>query len=316
VNAVAHVIRAEMFKAFRKRRLYVLATLYWLLFPLVALIVAAVIHRNLGASFANEAGSVAQALQGFASPYGLARLALMGPALMSPTAYIIGVALFAGLLIGEERSQHMWKSALSAQPQRVAVLLGKVAVGMLLLGLLLAGGLIAAVLGGAIGTIFLPTTFAGAWGALVGLFALQWLHLLGALVLAYLLVFLVRSGTLGIIMVIFLPALLEGLYSLLTALGQLQPLTRINAVFQVLRLRQAWEALPSYFFTANLYAPARNPLNELITSLGGTASQDMGPLNAFLGRGITLPHAAAVMAGYVVVFGGLLLWLFLRRDVE
>jgi ABC-type transport system involved in multi-copper enzyme maturation permease subunit len=42
----------------------------------------------------------------------------------------------------------------------------------------------------------------------------------------------------------------------------------------------------------------------------------MGPLNALLGRDLTLPHAAAVMAGYTVVFGGLLVWLFLRRDVE
>ena len=320
VANVGNVVRAEMFKALRKRRFYVLGGLYWVLLPLLAVIVGRVVLVNLAGSFANEGGTVEAAVQAFASPFGIARLALMGPALMSPTAYIIAVALFAGLLVGEERSQHMWKTSLVVQPDRLAVLAGKTVVGMLLLGMLLLGALLAAVLVGALGSLFLPTTFAGAWGSLVGFFALQWLYLAAALLLAYLLVYLVRSGTLGIVMVIFLPALLEGLYALISTLGALQPLTRINAVFQALRLQQLWEALPRYFFSPNLYAPARAPLGDLVRAFGatpGTSDQlDMGPLNAFLGRGITLPHAAAVMAGYILIFGGLLVWVFLRRDVE
>lgn len=317
--SIAHVVRAEMFKALRKRRFYVLGGLYWVLLPALALIVGRVVVVNLSRSFANQGGNVEQIVQGFASPFGIARIALMGPALMSPTGYIIAIALFAGLLLGEERSQHMWKTTLVVQPARLAVLAGKAVVGMLLLGALLLGAFVASVIGGAIGTLFLPTTFAGGWAALVGLYALQWLYLAGALLLAYLLVYLVRSGSLGIVTVIFLPALLEGLYALISTLGAVQPLTRLNAVFQALRLQRLWEALPRYFFTPNLYAPARSPLGDLVRSFGGDVtggSQQLGPLGTFLGSGITLPHAAAVMAGYTVLFAALLAWLFVRRDVE
>lgn len=316
MSATVDVVRAELFKAFRKRRFYVLAGLYWVLLPAVALITATVLDRNLTGSFADQNGGIVQVLQGFASPFGLARLALMAPALMSPTPYIIAVALFAGLFIGEERSHHMWKTTLAVQPARMAVLIGKLTSAMILLGLLLAGGLAVASLAGAAGTLFLPTTFGGAWGQLVGLFALQWLHLLAALTLAYLLVFLVRSGTLGIILVIFLPALLEGLWTILNTLLQLQPLTRFNAVFQALRLKQAWEGLPQLFFTANLYAPARHPLGAFIQSTGAPPNADMGPIGNLLGQGLTLPHAAAVMAGYTAVFGLWLAWMLHRRDIE
>ena len=316
MNAVMNVLRAELFKAFRKRRSYVLATLYWVLLPVVALITATVLDHNLSASFANQDGTIGQVLQGFASPFGLARLALMAPALMSPTAYIIAVALFAGLFIGEERSQHMWKTTLAVQPARLAVLAGKLAAGMVLLALLLAGALATSTLAGAAGTLFLPTHFGGPWGQVAGLFALQWLHLLAALALAYLLVFLVRSGTLGIILVIFLPALLEGLYTILNTLAQIQPLTRFNALFQALKLQQAWQALPHYFFTANLYAPSRHPLGAFLQSTGAPKNADLGPIGNLLGQGLTLAHAAAVMAGYFAVFALWLAWTLSRRDVE
>ena len=314
--AVANVVRAELFKGFRKRRFYFLAGLYWVLLPAVALITATVLDHNLGGSFADQGGQIAQALQGFASPFGLARLALMAPALMSPTGYIIAVALFAGLFIGEERTQRMWKTVFSVQPARMAVLTGKVIAGMIVLAVLLGGALIVGTLAGVLGTLFLPTTFAGPWGQVAGLFGLQWLQLLAALLLAYLLVFLVRSGTLGIILVIFLPALLEGLYTVLNTLSVLRPLTRYNAVFQALRLRQAWQALPHYFFNANLYAPARHLLQPFLQSTGTPQGADLGPLGNLLGRGITLPHAAAVMAGYAVVFAAATAWLVARRDVE
>lgn len=315
MTATVNVIRAELFKAFRKRRFYVLAALYWVVLPVLALITALILDKNLSASFANEVGGVAQVLQAFASPLGMARLSLMGPALMSPTAYIIAVALFAGMLFGEERSQHMWKTTLAVQPDRFAVLLGKIVVSMLLLGALMLGAMLTAMLTGAIGTLFLPTTFAGAWGELLGLYVLQWLHLLAAVALASLLIFLVRSGTLGIIMVIFLPALLEGLYALITALTSLQPLTRLNVLFQALRFQQLWDSLPRYFFTNNLYAPARQPALALVKSFGGSTT-DLGPMTALFGTGITLLHASLVMAGYALLFGALLTWIFLRRDVD
>lgn len=316
MNAFGNVLRAELFKAFRKRRFYVLAALYWVLLPAGALVTAAVLDRNLTGTFADRGGAIVNVLQGFASPFGLARLALMGPALMSPTGYIIAVALFAGLFVGEERTQHMWKTTLAVQPARLAVLAGKLAAGMVLLGLLLAGGLAASTAGGALGTLFLPTSFGGPWGQVAALFALQWLHLLAALALAYLLVFVVRSGTLGIILVIFLPALVEGTYTVLNTLRQIQPLTRFNALFQALRLRQACAALPHYFFTTNLYAPARHPLADFLQATGTPQNADLGPVGNLLGRGITLPHAGAVMAGYAAVFLALLAWALVRRDVE
>ncbi|HKI57619.1 MAG TPA: hypothetical protein VKA00_00195 [Trueperaceae bacterium] len=316
MRATLNAVRAELFKGFRKRRFYLLAGLYWVLLPAVALITAAVLDHNLTGSFANQGGQIGQVLQGFASPFGMARLALMAPALMSPTGYIVAVALFAGLFIGEERTQRMWKTVLAVQPARMSVLAGKVLAGMILLAVLLGGALAFATLAGVVGTLFLPTTFAGPWGQVAGLFVLQWLQLLAALLLAYLLVFLVRSGTLGIILVIFLPALLEGLYTVLNTLSLLRPLTRVNAVFQALRLKQAWEALPHYFFSANLYAPARHLLQPFLRSTGAPEGADLGPLSNLLGQGITLAHAAAVMAGYALVFGALTAWLVARRDVE
>lgn len=317
VAAIGHVVRAELFKVLRKRRVYVLAALYWVVLPILVLVTARVLHVNLARSFANEVGNVDQALQMFASPFGMVQVALAGPAYMSPTLYIVAVALVAALLIGDERSQNMWKSVLVVQPDRWAVLVGKVAVAMLTLGGLMLGGAVSGALFGAVGTTFLPTTFAGAWGEVAGLYLLQWAMLLAPTLFAFLMVFVVRSGVLGVVTVLFLPALVEGVYSVLTALSQLQPLNRINAVFQALRLKRTWDALPEYFFTANLYLPARWPVRDFANQFLAEADEvDLGPLASMLGGDLTLPHAGLVMAGYAALFAALLAWSFLRRDVD
>jgi ABC-type transport system involved in multi-copper enzyme maturation permease subunit len=315
--AIGHVFRAEAFKVLRKRRVYVLAALYWVVLPVLALVTARVLHVNLARSFANEVGNVDQALQLFASPFGLVQVALAAPAYMSPTLYIVAVALVAALLIGDERSQNMWKSVLVVQPDRWAVLIGKVAVAMATLGALMLGGAVSGFLFGAVGTTFLPTTFVGAWSEVVGLYLLQWAVLLAPTLFAFLMVFVVRSGVLGVVTVLFLPGLVEGIYTVLTSLAQLQPLNRINAVFQALRLRRAWESLPEYFFTANLYLPARWPVRDAVNALiESDGDVDMGPLTGMLGGDLTLPHAGLVMLGYAAAFGLLLTWAFLRRDVD
>jgi|GEM_PF-486923 len=324
MSALANVVRAEWFKVWRKRRMFVLAGLYWLLFPVVVLVVARAIFVNLGDSFANDAGAVDMVMQQLVGPYGLARLMLLGPAYMSPTFYIVAVTLIAALLIGDERGQNMWKTVLVVQPSRVAVMTGKVVVAMLALGVLLLGAALSGALFGALGTLFLPTAVSGgAWGELLGLYLTQWAFLLAPVLLAFLLILVVRSGVLGVVMVLFLPAMLEALYGLITTISQLQPLNRINAVFQALRLRRAWEALPEYFFTANLYSPARKPLAGLVASFGSEVSaevgdelRDFGPFGDLLGAGITVPHAAWVMALYALVFAALLYWTFLRRDID
>ncbi len=315
-----NVVRAEWFKMWRKRRVYVLAALYWVVLPVLVLIVARTLFVNLGDSFANDAGTVDGAMQQLASPFGMARLMLVGPSFMSPTFYIVAVTLVAALLIGDERSQNMWKTVLVVQPSRVAVISGKIVVAMLTLGTLLLGAALSGALFGALGTLFLPTAVGGGeWASLIGLYLTQWAFLLAPVLLAFLLIMVVRSGVLGVVMVLFLPTMLEAIYGLISTITQLQPLNRINAIFQALRLRNAWEALPDYFFTANLYAPSRKPVSGLIAEFGaelGDVTGEMGTFGNLVGAGITVPHAALVMAGYALVFGALLYWSFLRRDVD
>ena len=317
MTAIVNVVRAELFKAMRKRRTYVLAFLQWILLPLLVVIVGRIVQVNVGGSFVDESGLVGSGVQQIASPYGVARVGLVGPAFLSPTFYIIVIALFAALLIGEEKSQKMWKTTLVAQPARLSVLAGKFLVAMILFGVLLLGAFVFGALFGAVGTLFLLTTFEGAWGQLVVLYLLQWLYGATAVLFAFLMIFLVRNMVLGIVMVFFVPALLEGLYTIYSVTVGFQPLNRFNALFQALRLQQTLEDLPRFFFTNNLYAPARHPVRELVTVFGGSPTdEDLGPLTNILGSGVTLESAALVMAVYALAFGGLLVWLFLRRDVQ
>lgn len=315
---LVRVVSAELFKVRRKRRPYVLAALWWLLLPTVALVVARVVQVNVSGSFLDAQGTgVAEIVQQFASPHGLARVGLTGPAFLSPTFYIIVAALLAALFIGEEKSLNMWKTTLVAQPSRLAVLWGKIVAIMIVLALLMAGALVASVVAGLIGMIFLPTTFAGDWLGLLGLYALQWTFLVAAVLFAALLIFLVRNIALGLVATFFVPALVEGLYTVWRATVGFEPLNRLNAPFQALRLRQTFENLPRYFFTDNLYLPARTPARALVDAFGGNPS-DLAetPLASLFGGSLTLAHSAGVMAGYAIVFGLLLTLLFVRRDVD
>lgn len=91
----------------------------------------------------------------------------------------------------------------------------------------------------------------------------------------------------------------------------------MNAVFQALRLRQTMEDLPRYFFTNNFYLPARRPARDLANAFGG--GDDLvreGPIAAMLGGSLTLGHSVTVMLAYALLFGALLTWLFVRRDVD
>ncbi|MEX2540946.1 MAG: hypothetical protein WD314_04030 [Trueperaceae bacterium] len=316
MSALAAVVRAELFKMLRKRRTYVLAALLWLLLPALVLLIGRLLEMNLRGTFVDESETVATVVRQLASPFGIARVALVGPALLSPTFYIIAVALVSGVLVGEERSHRMWKTVLTAQPNRLAVLSGKLIVAMLVLGALFAGGFLAASLFGVAGTMFLTTDLTGEWGELVRLYLLQWLFAGAATIFAFLMIFVSRNVSLGMVLVFFLPPLLEGLYSIYRTTVGVQPLTRLNAVFQALELQAAMEALPRYFFTVNLYAPARRPLTDLVRLLGGQPGSDLGPLTVLLRNDTTLLHSGLVMLGYGLLFLGALIWLFLRRDVD
>ncbi|HEX7002585.1 MAG TPA: hypothetical protein VF168_00150 [Trueperaceae bacterium] len=319
MNAFAQVMRAELFKAKRKRRTYVVSGLLWLLLPAIMLLIGQVLEANLSGSFIDEADVVKTLVSELASPFGIARAGLVGPALLSPTYYIIAIALFAGFLVGEEKSHNMWKTVLTAQPNRWAVLVGKLFVAMLLLGILLAGALISGVVLGSVGTLFLETDFSGEWAGLVRLYILQWVYSGAAVIFAFLMIFLVRNVSLGMVLVFFVPALLEGIYSIYRATIGIRPLDRFNAVFQALQLQTVLDNLPRYFFTSNLYAPARRPLLELLPVLIDEpmpqAPPDLGPFATLLRSDLTLAHSGLVMLGYAAVFFVVLAWLFTRRDV-
>ena len=317
MSGLVNVIRAELFKAKRKRRPYILAGLLWVVLPILILIVGRILQTNLSGSFVEDTVAVQTLVQQVASPFAVARLNLILPVLSSPPFLMIVIALFAALLIGEERNQNMWKTTLVTQPNRWAVLFGKITVGMILYGIILAGAFLSGILFGAVGTLFLDTSFAGDWGRLAGLYALQWVLGIGAMMFAFLAIWLLRSVAMGIVTVLFLPALIEGLYTLYRTTVGFQPLNRFNALFQMLRLRQTLEDLPRYFFTRNLYAPARDPLSDVVTGLGGDpASSDLGSLVNVLGGSITLQHATLVTLGYALILGGVLTWSFLRRDIQ
>jgi ABC-type transport system involved in multi-copper enzyme maturation permease subunit len=321
MNALTNVINAELFKTLRKRRVFVLAGLLWIILPVILLIVGVVMRNTLGDTFAdgNEAFpvDVQQTIQEIASPFGIARLMLMLPTFMSPTFYIIIIALLAALFMGEERNQNMWKTTLVAQPNRLAVLFGKFIVTFLIFGAILLGSYLSSILFGAIGTTFLQTNFSGDWLGLFRLYMLQWLFSIAAIFFALLMVWFIRNIALGIVSIFFLPALLEGVYSLYRTAVGFERLTQLNAFFQTLRLRNTLEELPRYFFTRNLYAPSRNPLSEITRSLGGDPnSGDLGEFFSNFLDTFSLSHSAGVMAVYAVVFGALLAWRFLRQDVS
>lgn len=324
MTAVTRVIRAELFKAVRKRRSYVLAALWWVLLPVLTLILARVLQVNLTGSFVDETGvAVATLLQELASPFGLARVALTGPAFLSPSFYAVAVALLAAAVIGEEKSLSMWKTTLVAQPNRWAVLWGKQIAILLIAGALLIGAGLAAVLAGFAGMVFLPTDVSGDWAGLAGLYLQQWAHLATLTIFASLMIFWIRNVALGIVAVFFVPALIEGLYSVWRTTVGFEPLNRFNAVFQALELQDTLENLPRWFLTDNLYLPARAPALDVVEAFAGGAgladlqSEMAGtPLAGLFGSSLDLSHAGLVMAIYAVLFGALLTWSFLRRDVD
>ena len=314
MTAFLHTLRAEGFKLRRKRRMLVLAGLWWVLLPVLALIVGQVLTTNLARSFVNESGGVDLVVQGVASPYGIARLALVGPAVVSPSFYVIVVAALLAVLIGDERQHRMWKTVLTLQPARLGVLFAKLAAAMLAVGLLMGGALVASVLFGTLGALFLPTDLSGAWGPLLGAYALQWLHLVALVAFAALVIHLARNVAVGIILLFFLPALLEGLYTVYAAAVGFQPINRFNVFLETIRLRQLLEDLPRFFFTNNVYAPARSSVSELIGAVFGQV--EANDLGAILNVNVSLPMAALVSAGYAALLLALLAWRFTRADVD
>lgn len=317
MKGFVNTVRAELFKLAHKRRTFVMAGFLCLLVPALLLFIGWIVQTRVAGTFAEEGVDVGEVVQLVASPVGITRNLLLLLGNLSPSLLIIVVALTAALLMGEERTQNMWKTVLTVQPNRLAVLSGKLAAGMVFLGVLLLGMFLSGLLFGAVGTLFLPTTFGAGLGELAGLYALQWLFSLAALLFAFLMVWLFRSLPLGIISIFFLPALIEGAYGFYQVVVGFDRLNRFNAILQALRLRNTLEELPRYFFTTNLYAPSREPFAVLARlfggDFGGGAELNGTPFGNLLAP--NLPHAALVMGVYALIFGALLVWSFTRRDI-
>ncbi len=313
MNGYLNTVRAELFKLRHKRRSFVIAGFVWLLIPILLLIIGWVLQTRVAGTFAEEGVNVAEVVQQVASPIAIARNSLLIMGNLSPSLLIIIIALTAALLVGEERTQNMWKTILTVQPNRVAVLSGKLTAAMLYLLLLLAGSLVSSIIFGFIGTLFLPTTFGSGWGNLIGLYGVQWAFALAATLFAFLMVWLLRSLPLGIVSIFFLPAVLEGGYSFYRAVVGFDRLNRFNAFLEALQIRNLAQELPRYFFTTNLYAPSRSPLSVFVSLFGADFANDDNPLANILV--VDLNHAALVMAAYALLFGVLLYWGFTRRDI-
>ena len=314
MNGLFNVIRAELFKAVRKRRTYLIAGLMWLVVPSLLLLIGWILQSRVAGTFADETVSVQEIVQLIASPVAITRNNLMLLGLLSPSLLIIVIALLAALFIGEERSQNMWKTVLTAQPNRLTVLTGKLIAAMTVFGVLLLGSYVSGLIFGSIGMIFLPTSFGVDWLNLAGLYGLQWLFGLTAMLFAFLLIWLIRNLPLGIVSIFFLPALIEGAYSFYSVVVGFDRINRFNALLEGLQIQNTIRDLPRYFFSTNLYAPSLTPLGQFAEVFGQEAIGNIGgPLANFLT--VDLTRSALVMAVYALIFGVILVWSFTRQDV-
>jgi ABC-type transport system involved in multi-copper enzyme maturation permease subunit len=317
VNGVMSVVRAELYKALRKRRSYLMAGFLWLLIPLLLVFIGWILQTRVAGTFVDEGDAlqVGAVIQAIASPAAISANSLLLLGLLSPTLLLIVVALIAALLIGEERAHNMWKTVLTAQPSRPVILAGKLLTAMILLAVLFAGSYVSGPIIGGLATLFLPTSFGTGWLELAGVYGLQWLFATTAMLFAFLMLWLIRSQPLGVVAIFFLPGLIEGAISFYLAVGGLERLNRLNIFFEALRLRNLVESLPQYFFSANLYAPSRQPLRGLAEVFGPefVSGFSGGPFATFFAG--DLSRSALVMAVYGLIFLALLLWSFTKRDV-
>ncbi|MEZ4607307.1 MAG: ABC transporter permease [Deinococcales bacterium] len=311
--ALWHVIEAELFKVLRKRRLYVLFLLLWLALPALLILIGFIIKNNVGDSFVDEGEMVSTAVQGIASPIAISRLSLFLLSFPQPSYFMIVVALMAALFMGEERTHNMWKTILTSQPNRLMVLLGKLIAAMLLMGILLAGACLSGMLFGTLAQSLLDTQFGEGWMELLGFYAYQWLFALPALLFAFLILWLFRNIALGMVTVMFLPIFLESLYTFYRLAVGFDRINRFNALLEVLQIQNTLKNLPKYFWTTNLFAPARQPLAEISKAMGEDFSELQGPFSQFFNG--NLQQAAITLGVYGLVFAMILFWNFRRKDV-
>jgi ABC-type transport system involved in multi-copper enzyme maturation permease subunit len=307
------MIAAELMKATRKRRFWILTMVLALVAPLVQLVVAGFVHDRVAGTVVDQGDVVARAIRELASPYSLTRNFLGG---IVPPALLIMAALIGSFLMGEDRSYKMWKTILVANPDRMRVLLAKFLSGMLIAGFVMLAGVLGAVVFGVIGIILgFASSFAGDWGNIAAIFGVQWLSFAAPLALAFLLGWLLVSPLLGGVLTVIGPGLAEGIIVAVVGLTQVNRVTPLNAPFQQQRIQDTIETLQRFFFTPNI-----NPGSRLI---GQAINDTLGGSNP----GLSLPgfpplewdkigFSGGVTAVYALLFLGLLIWSFTTRDIQ
>jgi ABC-type transport system involved in multi-copper enzyme maturation permease subunit len=308
VVSMLEMIRAELSKALRKKRFWVLFAIVAVIVPLVQVVSAGFLSGRVSSALA-ESSTVTRAISEIASPYSLARNHIGGT--LQALLYVLA-AIVAVFIVGEDRTYKMWKTILVAQPNRLKVLSAKFLSGMLILLIMIVGGLIGALVFGSVSiALGYATTFAGDWGNLLGIAALQWLVLAAPLALGFLISWLTVSPAIAVIGVVVLPALVEGIVTALMALT-VNRITPLTGAFEVQRIQDNIERVRQFFFTPNVGIGSRL-IGEAIKglNLGGSSSTaipvvDWNQIWASVG----------VSAVYFALFGAVLIWNFTTRDVH
>ncbi len=304
------MIGAEWFKAFKKKRFWVLLILFAVVAPLIQLVTAGFVSSRVSGTVVDSGDAVAKAVAEIASPYSLARNGVGGllPLMLLPLAAVVGI-----FLIGEERTFKMWKTILIANPDRMRVLASKFITGMLILGTIILAGIAGGVVFGAIAIPFgLASSFAGDWGNFFLVSLLQWLVLAAPLALGFLISWLFASPALAVIGVVVLPSLLEGIATA-SIVFQLNRVSALNAAFQADRLKETLEQWQRFFFTPNL-----NLGQRLIgESLQNAGLGEFIPSNVLPTLDWTKIWWSVGAAGvYGLVFAVIMIWSFKTRDIH
>ncbi len=317
---VLYVIQAELFKSFRKKRVYIFAVMLWFIVPIIMLATAYFTNSNLSTEFINETVGSDEAVLGvvktMASAEMMSRVTLVLSTHFASFMTLV-IAALAALLVGEERSQKMWKTTLIAQPHRTSVMVGKVITAMLILLFLFAGAIAVNLLLGAIGTVFLPSSLAGDWPEVIKFYAIQWAYCLPIVLFSFLMMVLIRNNVLAVIAVLFVPTIVQslyGIYTLLTNIGPIQ--NRIVGALEVLKLRRLVDSIPQYFLTTNFSFPSKQVILSMPPSEFTDGIQEItnSPFASMFQ--LELGQSAWVMTGYAVIFAVLLLFIFNRRDIQ
>ena len=300
------MIGAELGKALRKKRIWMLVLVFALLGPLFQLIGGLVAVNLAGGTVVDQGGLVGRAVDQVASPFAMARnMLVLASNLLLVIAAVIGV-----FLVGEERTFKMWKTILVAQPDRLRVLVAKFASGMVIMAALVFGSLAGSVLIGGLAVLLgIASGFGGDWGQMLSVYALQWLVSAAPLMLGFLVSWVFASPAVAVIGIVILPGMVEGIVSLSIAALNLQRVSPLNAPFQALRVQELVREVPRFFFTPNVNLGNRF-LGEAVNGSGVQIpvlpSLDWSQMG----------WSVAVCGVYFALFLGLMVWSFTSRDVH